>query len=250
MARDPEYQLVLPCDHFIADREAFLAAVRAGFPAASEGSLVTFGIEPHSPETGYGYIAAAPGTGPRSVERFVEKPDRAAAERMIAAGGHYWNAGIFLWRSDTLLAELAACSPDIHAAIVATARAVGRDGAVLTPPLSEFARSPSISVDYAVMEKTSQAVVVPVAMGWSDVGSWSSLHALTPSDERANVLDRHSRVVDCDGCYIRSSGLTVVALGLTDLVVVVTDDVALILPRSHSQRVGEASAAVAVVDQA
>lgn len=244
-ATSPEYQLVLPCDHFIADQDAFVVAVREGLAAAVDGALVTFGIKPQEPDTGYGYIAAAPGIGPRPVERFVEKPDRAGAEQMIAAGGHYWNAGIFLWRSDALLRELGACSPDVHAAVLtAAAAAASVELDIVRPPLSDFARSPSISVDYAVMEKTSRAIIVPVTMGWSDVGTWASLHALAPHDGRANVIDGHAQVVDCDGCYIRSTGLRVVALGVQDLIVVISDDVAMILPRSHSQRVGEAAAAI------
>ena len=245
-APQPEYQLVLPCDHYIADAGSFHAAVFEGLVAAATGSLVTFGIEPDRPETGYGYIAAGPGTGWRAVERFVEKPDRAGAEQMIAAGGHYWNAGIFLWRTDAFLNELLRHAPDVHAAAAASLRHGGPGARPVRAALAEFSRSPSISVDYAVMERTCRAVVVPARMGWSDVGNWSSLHDLGPGDEAANVLDAGSLAVDCKGCFFRSTGPKVVAVGVQDLVVVITDDVALILPKSESQRVKEAAAVFAM----
>lgn len=245
VAQEPEYQLVLPCDHHIGETQAFLEAVREGLVGAAGGSLVTFGIEPERPETGYGYIAAEQGRGLRRVRRFVEKPDRSGAERMIAEGGHYWNAGIFLWRTDSFCDELRACAPDIHAAAAASVASVVPGSQLIRAELSEFARSPSISIDYAVMEKTATAMVVPVSMAWSDVGNWASLHALGAASESANVCDVRSTAIDCSGCYIRSTGPRVVTVGVHDLVVVITNDVALIVPRSESQRVKEAAAAFA-----
>ena len=244
-AQQVEYQLVLPCDHHIGDTPAFLDAVRQGLVGAAAGSLVTFGIEPDRPETGYGYIAAGAGSGLRAVARFVEKPDRSRAERMMSDGGHYWNAGIFLWRTDGFLGELQACAGNVYGPARASLGARDSDAPLIRASVSEFSRCPSVSVDYAVMEKTDRAMVVPVSMGWSDVGNWSSLHALGAGNETSNVCDQSSIAVDCSGCYIRSSGPKVVAVGVEDLVVVITNDVALIVPRSDSQRVKEAAAAFA-----
>lgn len=244
-ATGQEYQLVLPCDHHVADTAAFLAAVRDGLVAAAAGGLVTFGIEPERPETGYGYIAAAPGVGLRGVERFVEKPDRASAERMIAAGGHYWNAGIFMWRSDAFLSELERCAPDVHGAATASIAPLAPEVRLARASATEFSRSPSISVDYAVMERTSRAMVVPARLGWSDVGNWSSLHDVTVADGSGNFAEGGSVLVDCEGCYVRSTGPRVVAVGIQDLVVVIDKEVALIMPRSEAQRVKEAQAAFA-----
>jgi mannose-1-phosphate guanylyltransferase/mannose-6-phosphate isomerase len=244
-AGQAEYQLVLPCDHHIGNSRAFLDAVRQGLVGAAAGSLVTFGVEPEHPETGYGYIAAEEGDGPRSVRRFVEKPDLGGAQRMIAEGGHYWNAGIFLWRTDCFLAELSSFAPDIHAAAFASLAGTSSGARLVRATPAEFARSPSISIDYAVMEKTSRALVVPVSMGWSDVGNWASLHALGTNEQSANICDPQSTAIDCSGCYIRSTGPRVVAVGVQDLVVIITDDVALVVPRSESQRVKEAAAAFA-----
>lgn len=244
-SKPTDYLLVLPCDHHIGDDPAFLAAVSEGLVAAAAGSLVTFGIEPQGPETGYGYIAATPGSGMRSVERFVEKPDRAGAERMIAEGGHYWNAGIFLWRTDSFLDELHRCAPDVHAAAFAAFGTAASNERLIRASFADFSRSPSISVDYAVMEKTSRAMVVPASLGWSDVGNWASLHELAAGDESGNVCDARSVVLDCEGCYVRSSGPRVIAIGVRDLVLVITHDVAMVLARSESQRVKEAQAAFA-----
>jgi mannose-1-phosphate guanylyltransferase/mannose-6-phosphate isomerase len=238
-----ELQLVLPSDHHVADPAAFVAGIVRGREAAAAGKLITFGIEPDHPETGYGYIAASPSdTGLAPVERFIEKPDRVKAERMIAAGGHYWNAGIFLWRADALLAELEAHARDVlEPAREAMAKAP-REGRMIRPDALAFARSPSISIDYAVMEKTAHAMVVPVSMGWSDVGSWESLHGLADQDESGNVVERGSNAVDCRNCLIRSTGPRVIAVGVEELVIVATPEAVLVLPKSESQRVREAAA--------
>lgn len=247
VAQQAEYQLVLPCDHHIGDTQAFLEAVGQGLVGAAGGSLVTFGVEPDRPETGYGYIAAEAGIGPRPVNRFVEKPDLSGAKQMIADGGHFWNAGIFLWRTDSFFEELRSWAPDIHSAVVASVAGALPETGLIRARLSEFSRSPSISIDYAVMERTNRAMVVPVSMAWSDVGNWASLHALGASHDSANVCDARSTAIDCSGCYVRSTGPKVVTVGVQDLVVVVTDDVALIVPRSESQRVKEAAVAFAEI---
>ena len=238
-----ELQLVLPSDHHVADPTAFVAAIERGVAAASSGALVTFGIEPDRPETGYGYIAARElRDGVAAVDRFIEKPQRDAAERMIEAGGHYWNAGIFLWRADALIAELEVHAPDVYAAARHAVDSGERQAGALRPDRESFATSPSISVDYAVMEKTSRAAVVPASMGWSDVGSWESLHELAAQDSRRNVVGVGAIGVDCDGCLIRTTGPKVVAMGVEDLVIVATPDAVLVLPKADSQRVREAAA--------
>lgn len=238
-----ELQLILPSDHHVADIGAFVSAVEAGSGPALDGALVTFGIEPDRPETGYGYIAACDSDGRAArVDRFIEKPDLAHAQRMLAAGSHYWNAGIFLWRADVLLDELRAHDPDILKAASAAMETARREGRSILPDAQSFARSPAISIDYAVMEKTSRAAVVPVSMGWSDVGSWDSLHGLAAQDESGNVVDDGANAIDCQGCLIRTTGPKVVAVGVEDLVIVATPDAVLVLPKAESQRVREAAA--------
>ena len=234
--------LVMPSDHVIADTDAFLAAVERARPLAAEGWLVTFGIAPDAPETGYGYICCgeeiAPGV--HRVERFVEKPDRATALAYLDAGTYSWNGGIFLFSAGAYLDAL-----DRHAPAMAeaarTAIAQGRrDGARVHPDADAFARSPSDSIDYAVMEKADRVAVVPVDMGWSDVGSWDALHMITAKDARDNAHHGEVVAIDTSGCLIRSSGPLVAAVGVTDLVIVATPDAVLVLPRGSSQEVKRA----------
>ena len=184
--------LVLPSDHVIADVAAFHAAVRIAAPLAAEGWLVTFGIRPDRPETGYGYIKRGEplGAGAFAAERFVEKPDRATAEAYLADGGYDWNGGIFLMRADHYLAELGRHAPEMLAAARAAMEGARREGDRIVPDADAFAASPAQSIDYAVMEKAERVAVVPVAMGWSDVGSWDALHALAERDERRHDSPR------------------------------------------------------------
>ncbi|HYE27347.1 MAG TPA: sugar phosphate nucleotidyltransferase [Allosphingosinicella sp.] len=233
LAADPdELLLVMPSDHRIADAAAFRAAVARGAPAAAAGRLVAFGIVPDRPETGYGWIARSEpplGEGVYPVARFTEKPGRAEAEALLAAGGHYWNAGLFLFRAGDGLAALDRHHPEIAAA----ARAAAADPAA-------FAAAPALSWDRAVMERTQAAAVVPVEMGWSDLGSWEALHALGPHDSAGNVVSGEAAAVDSRGCLVRSDGPAVVALGVDDLVIVATERAVLVVPRGQSQRVSEA----------
>ena len=193
----------MPSDHVIADVAAFRAAIDAALPLVEQGWLATFGIAPDAPETGYGYIriGEAIGRGVHRVERFVEKPDRATAEAYLAAGGYAWNGGIFLFRADAYLAALDAHAPAIAAAARAVDGRRARDGARIYPDADAFAASPSESIDYAVMEKAERVAVVPVEMGWSDVGSWDALHALARATRRQRASrrgrgDRHQRLPD------------------------------------------------------
>lgn len=232
--------LVMPSDHVIGDVAAFHAAIHVAMPMIAEGWMVTFGIEPDAPETGYGYIQVGEpiGEGIHKVERFVEKPQRAAAEAMIAAGGHAWNGGIFLFQADTYLDALAAFAPEMLAAARAAMDRAVREGNRILPDAAEFAKSPSDSIDYAVMEKAERVAVVPVSMGWSDVGSWDALHAISDRDGHGNACGGDVVAIDAADCLVRAGpGKRVALVGVSDLIVVADGDDVLILPRGRSQEV-------------
>ncbi|HEX8666764.1 MAG TPA: sugar phosphate nucleotidyltransferase [Allosphingosinicella sp.] len=233
--------LVMPSDHAIADLGAFRAAVAHGLAAAAEDSLVTFGVRPQRPETGYGYIrrGEALGTGVFAAAQFSEKPDRATAEAWLAAGDWLWNAGIFLFRSGAFLAALEELAPEILGA-ARSAISPAASGSRLHPDAARFAAAPVQSIDRAVMERAGRVAVVPVEMGWSDVGSWEALHAMGPADGAGNVVAGDAVAVDSRNCLVRSDGPAVVALGVEDLVIVATERAVLVVPRSQSQRVKEA----------
>jgi mannose-1-phosphate guanylyltransferase / mannose-6-phosphate isomerase len=231
--------LVLPSDHVIADEAGFRAAVREAAAAAEAGALVTFGIVPTGPETGYGYIKAAAGEGVRAVERFVEKPDQATAEAYVASGEYAWNSGMFLFRASRYLEELKRFQPAMHAACEAAVKAAVVDSDFLRLDAEAFAESPSDSIDYAVMEKTDAARVLAIDVGWNDVGSWSALWDVAERDADGNA--RHGDVLslDCRGSFAWSEGRLVAMIGLQDTVVVDTDDALLVAHRDQVQRVKE-----------
>jgi mannose-1-phosphate guanylyltransferase/mannose-6-phosphate isomerase len=229
--------LVLPSDHVIADAAGFRAAVQAALPAAKDGRLVTFGIVPTGPETGYGYIQAGQGEGVRPVDRFVEKPDLDTARSYLAAGGYYWNAGMFLLRASVYLDELARHAPAMLEAVQAAFAGARRDADFLRLEREAFAACPSDSIDYAVMEKTDRAAVLPMDVGWSDVGSWSALWAIAEQDGDGNA---HRGDVLASGCRntLAWGGRRLVALlGLEDVIVVDTDDALLVARRERVQEV-------------
>lgn len=239
-ARDPAGTvLVMPSDHVIDRPDALLAAIESARAAVADGWLVTFGIAPTGPETGYGYIEAgspiAPGVS--AAARFVEKPARTDAEAMLASGNFAWNGGLFLFRVDAFLAELAEHAPDVLAAARAAFDTALRDGDVIHPEPHAFARSPSISVDYAVMEKAARVAVVPVDMGWSDIGSWSAVHAHGRPDADGNVVRGNVVMIDTTDCLIRSEGPLIATLGVAGLIVVVTDGAVLVADASRAQDV-------------
>ncbi|MEP9358465.1 mannose-1-phosphate guanylyltransferase/mannose-6-phosphate isomerase [Sphingomonas sp. KR3-1] len=232
--------LVMPSDHVITDVEAFHAAIHTALPLVEDGWLITFGINPESPETGYGWIKIgeelAPGVS--RVEQFVEKPPRDKAEAMLAAGGHTWNGGIFLFRADAYLNALASYAPEMLEAAQQAMAKGRRDGARIWPDAEAFAASPSDSIDYAVMEKAPRVAVVPVTMGWSDVGSWDALHAISHADAGGNVVRGDAVVIESTNCLVRAEGGKRVALvGVEDLIVVASGDDILVLPRGRSQEV-------------
>lgn len=239
--------LVLPSDHVIADEAAFHAAIEAALPLAREDWLVTFGIAPDRPETGYGYIKLGEplARGVFRADAFVEKPDRETAEKYLAVGGHDWNAGIFLFRATAFLRALEEFEPDILAAArEALDKAKREDGRIL-PDEAAFTRAPSLPVDVAVMERSSRVAVVPCDMGWSDLGSWDALHQLGPRDLAGNAIGGDAIAIDSNNCLIRSDGPTIVAVGVSDLIVVASEDAILVVPRGESQRVREALDALA-----
>jgi mannose-1-phosphate guanylyltransferase len=231
--------LVMPSDHVIADTAAFHAAVAAALPMVEQGWLVTFGIDPHAAETGYGWIHVGEAIASRvhRVARFVEKPPKDRAEAMLAAGDHVWNGGIFLFRADAFLGALSVHAPDmLHAAQQAMLN--GRvEGARVYPDANAFGVSPSESVDYAVMEKAERVAVVPVSMGWSDLGSWDALHELSHPDENGNACKGDVVAVETENCLVRADGVRVALVGVTDLIVVANGKDVLIMPRGRSQEV-------------
>ncbi len=251
---DDPLLLILPADHVVRDVAAFQAAVRAAQPAAEAGQLVTFGVVPEGPETGYGYIrraaeplagvaaagaadAGAPGGGVYAIDRFVEKPDLATAQGFLASGEYYWNSGMFLFGARRYLRELAAQAPDIAAAVQAAFEAAKSDLDFVRVDAETFGACRSDSIDYAVMEKTREAVVVPLAAGWSDVGSWSSLHAAVESDADGNVLRGDVIAEDTRDSFVFSESRLVATVGLDSHVVVETKDAVLVAPRDRVQDV-------------
>ncbi|ROR29659.1 mannose-1-phosphate guanylyltransferase/mannose-6-phosphate isomerase [Inmirania thermothiophila] len=231
--------LVLPSDHLVRDAAALRAAVEAGAAHAAAGALVTFGIVPDAAETGYGYIrAGAPlDGGAFRVARFVEKPDRATAERFLAEGGYYWNSGMFLFRAGRYLEELARHAPAILEACRGAWAGRAEDADFVRPDRGAFEACPSDSVDYAVMERTEAAVVQPLDAGWSDVGSWSALWQAREQDEAGNVVLGDVLAEDVRGSYLHATSRIVAAVGLEGHVVVETADAVLVAPRERVQDV-------------
>lgn len=228
--------LFLPADHVIRDVPDFLAAVDLGRSAAEDGALVTFGIKPTRPETGYGYIrlGGADGVvpeGTRRVAAFTEKPPRDVAERYLADGDHLWNSGMFLFPIKTLIAELERCSPATLDACRRSLDLARTDLDFLRLDPGAFAEAPAVSIDRAVMERTDRAVVVPRDFGWSDIGSWNALWEVGKHDERGNVGIGDVMFNDASGCYVRGDACLTVVNGGRDLVVVVTEDAVLVSTR-------------------
>ena len=234
--------LVVPSDHVIADPDAFRAAVATALPAAHAGYLVTFGIAPAGPETGYGYIETGPGLdgfpGVSAVARFVEKPDAEVAKAFVAGGHHAWNGGIFLFTARAYLDALDAHAPGIAAACAAAMAGAATDGVFVRPDRAVFLASPNVSIDYAVMEHAANAAVVPVAMGWSDVGSWGALWEIAGHDGSGNALHGDVVAIESTNCLVRvDNGPAVALVGVDDMVVVSTRDSVLVIPRARSQEV-------------
>jgi len=234
--------LLLPSDHLIANQDAFQAAINTAIPAAENGYMVTFGITPTGPETGYGYILNAdeldPAPGCFVIQRFIEKPDLGKARKMIDAGGHSWNSGIFLFKASLYLEELKRLQPDVLAACEKSFAETTRDLDFMRLDEDEFEKCPKISIDYAVMEHTKKAAVVPVDMGWSDIGSWSELWAVSDKDSDGNVISGDIIAEDTKDSYLHTYNKMVATIGLRDMIVINTGDTVLVAPKDRAQDIG------------
>ncbi len=244
LRRDPRaLMLIAPADHVIKDRLRFRAAVALGAALANTGHLVTFGIRPLRPETGYGYIHAnrrrrlgrRDGLVGHPIVRFVEKPSASKAARYLKDGSYFWNSGIFLWRADAILEELARHQPALARAMRGIANALGTADAKAAGRL--YRRLPPVSIDTAVMERSSRAAMIPVDFAWSDVGNWSSLEEVAPRDPAGNVVSGNVVDVGSRNSILYADRRVVATIGLSDMVVVDTPDATLICPKARSQDV-------------
>jgi mannose-1-phosphate guanylyltransferase/mannose-6-phosphate isomerase len=230
--------LVMPADHVIENGEAFQSAVATGLVAARAGKLVTFGIVPTRPETGYGYIQALPdGNAAVPVEAFVEKPDLETARGYVAGGQHFWNSGMFLFSARTYLDELSKLAPKIHEMCAKSVENRKSSEEFIRPEEAAFRHSPSDSIDYAVMEKTDKAAMVPLNAGWSDVGSWAALHDVTPCDVDGNAVAGDVLMHDCRGTFVQAESRLVATVGLDNVIVIETKDSMLVASKDKSQDV-------------
>jgi mannose-1-phosphate guanylyltransferase/mannose-6-phosphate isomerase len=243
-AQDPQaLVLLLPSDHLIKDADAFRAMVRAAEPAARAGFLCLFGLKPGRAETGYGYIEAGeeavptPESPVRRVRRFVEKPDAASAEHMVEAGGFAWNSGIFLFQPAAMIGEAEAHQPEMLALAREAVAGAARDVDFLRLGKAAFERIEGISLDYAIMERTDRAAVLPATLEWSDLGAWDAIHSAHESDEEGNVLLGRTLSMATQNTFVRSERQLVATIGVKDLIVVATDDALLVADRAHAQEV-------------
>jgi mannose-1-phosphate guanylyltransferase/mannose-6-phosphate isomerase len=232
--------LVLPADHVIADERAFIAAVAIAAELAGAGYLVTFGITPTRPETGYGYIEVGDALGEaNAVTQFKEKPDAEAAARYVDDGRHLWNSGMFLFRASRYLDELDRHRPDVLTA-ARTALVSGKDdGTAVILDADAMEHAPSVSIDYAVMEPTDRAAVVSLDAGWTDVGSWKALWAIGDGDDAGNVILGDVELIDVHNSLVRSDGRLIAVIGLDGVVVVDTPDATLVSSIDRVQEVKE-----------
>ena len=239
---DPDALMaVLPSDHVISDIPAFLACVDRATQASLSGQLVTFGVTPTRPETGYGYIQAGQSLEGQedafSVSRFVEKPNQSTAQQYFNTGTYYWNSGMFLFMASDFLAELKVHAPDVLISCKKAVDQMTESNGFYSLEKNAFELAPSISVDYAVMEKTNRATVIPSSIGWSDVGSWMSLYQLETPDENGNVSVGDIVLYETKNSYIRTDTQLITAIGVENMIVVATDDAILIAPSDRDQDV-------------
>lgn len=244
-SHDPNgVMVVLPADHFIRDEEAMFEAIGIAVGSARKGYLMTMGIVPTRPETGYGYIEADTemrGEGPFPVKRFIEKPPLQDALRYLENGSFFWNSGMFVWRCDVLLNEMSKYLPDMHAAISALSfNSDVWELSDLEGQIEEiYSRVENISIDYGVMEKSANVQVVPVEMGWSDVGSWGALEEVAAADENGTICINAAQHVNVESsdCIIYGGGKAVATVGVQGVIVVATDDAVLVCSRERAQDV-------------
>lgn len=239
----PEAQMmVMPADHLINDLERFKSAVEEAQTVAEQGYLVTFGVHPLQPETGYGYIRSGSkidGNDANEVAAFVEKPDLDTARKYLAAGNYDWNSGMFLFRVDAVLNAMRETCPDVLAAAEACWAASDQGATPLELDSQSFAQCPNISFDYAVMERADRCAVVSGDFGWSDIGSWKAMSELQEADAAGNRVSGKTILVDSTNCYVRGGKRLVAAVGVRDLVVVDTPDAVLVADRDRAQDVKE-----------
>ena len=252
--REPEaLMLLLPSDHIIADEGAFAVAIDRAVAAARAGALATFGITPERPETGYGYIRRGEPidgiVGAFRVAEFVEKPTLDVAQCYLASGEHFWNGGMFLFPAGLFLDELERTRPEIVASCRQALAQARRDDDFIRLDKDAFESCPADSIDYAVMEHTSRAAVVPVGMGWSDIGSWDALWEISDKDVAGNAIAGNVIAEDTRNCYLRSEAGLVAAIGIEDLVVVATADALMLAPRNRTQEVRRLVARLAADDR-
>jgi mannose-1-phosphate guanylyltransferase/mannose-6-phosphate isomerase len=250
--KDPKaLMLVAPSDHLIPQADAFRETIQAAVPRAQEGDLVTFGITPTRPETGYGYLELAAGgdaqaDSPQALARFVEKPEAARAADMVAAGNFLWNAGIFLFTAETLIAAYRAHAPELLAAVETALKDADTDLGFTRLAPKAWSEAEDISIDYAIMEKADNLAVMPYRHEWSDLGGWDAVWMESPQDTVGNATSDHATAIDCSNSLLRSEtpGQEVVGIGLDDMLVIAMSDAVLVAPKAQAQRVKEAVAAL------
>lgn len=239
--QDDALMLVLPSDHLLRNKDTFADAVRTAADAAQSGRLMTFGVVPTAPETGYGYLQAGnelPG-GARRVDAFIEKPDRDRAERFLGSRQFLWNSGMFLFRCSSLLQELARYAPQVHDAAESAEQQAIRSAGIVQLQADAYASSPDLSIDQAVMEHTANAAVVPLDAGWTDIGSWASVWETSDHDGDGNAIRGDVVLQDCHDCHVHAGSRLVAACGLDGVVIVDTDDALLVMPKTDTQRTRE-----------
>ncbi len=235
---DAPLLLIMPADHVIQDQKAFVAAINTGAASAVHGVLVTFGVVPSYPHTGYGYIEADARTLVAvPVNSFIEKPDQKTAVSLLETNRYYWNSGIFLFRADSYIDELEKFAPDMVAACKESMEKATTDNDFIRPDADAFKACPADSLDYAVMEKTEHAAMVQLDAGWSDVGSWAAVHEFSEKDDDGNVLSGDVTTHDCSNSLISSNSRLVAAAGLSDMIVVEDKDSILITQKDKAQGV-------------
>lgn len=239
-----QVMVVLPADHMIKDVEAFQTHLAGAVEAAEQGWLITFGITPTRPDTGFGYIKTAKqpsssGSEVLQVERFTEKPDLGTAEAFLREGAYYWNSGMFVWRTSVILKEIETHLPDVYK-ILEDIRAGWRQGQEIQHAIkAHFSRMPNVSIDYGVLEKAGNVGLIPSELGWSDVGSWDAVYEIADKDQGGNSIQGKAIALDCKNTLIRGDKRTIAVIGVEDLNIVETPDAILITKRGQSQRVRE-----------
>ena len=238
---DDPVMVVLPADHIIKDEVRFRTHLNDAIEAAVSGKLLTFGIQPTRPDTGFGYIKARQGQTPEiyAVERFTEKPDLATAERFLKEGDYYWNSGMFVWRASVILGEIRQFLPEVHRIVQDILAENAATGDFQQAVEKYFGAMPSISIDYGVLEKSSRVALIPCDIGWNDVGSWQAVHEISAKDNDGNSLQGNVIALDCKDSLIRAEKRLVAAIGVQDLCVVETADAVLISKSDQTQRVRE-----------